>query len=222
MKSLFPTLQPINPVETPIILQNEDVTIPYIIEDKDRIVQHQNEDYLFLLPERTGTRSIYLLLSYLNLITPLPKNWIPNHNPMPDNYTGKVVVSVRHPLDRFISGYAIARFRFADITLDHMFSSIGNTNKEIFPGHKWKETSVITNLLGDRSPDYVIRLESIEQDLIKLPFINDVSALPHVNEPLSLEERLDIRNQIILNREWAEKLNTVFYSDFINFDYETI
>ncbi len=220
MTQLFNDPQPINPQrQLQIGVENN---TPYPITERDRIIQFQEQEYLFVLPGRTASRTIYQLLIDLNLVSVPTKNWIPSHAPVTDEFTGNLVVSVRHPLDRFISGYFNAMELDENLTLHGMIESIGIEGAQVFNGVYWTPNNIIYNSIGGRSADYIIHTETIEKDLLLLPFIDDVSKLEHIGKTGTTAERNAIINQIIFDRALADKINSVFEDDFVQFGYEFI
>ena len=100
---------------------------------------------------------------------------------------------------------------------------VGHYEASIFPEFKWDDTNIISNLLNGASPDYIIHTESMREDIGSLPFIQEeISILPHIKEEYTIEEQSSIRNYIINNRMWAEKVNRIFSKDFEAFGYDKI
>lgn len=219
MRSLVPTSRTVRPVS----VKPEEPIVKYRITDTDRIVSYNNENYLLLLPPRTGSRSIYKFLAMKGILDiPITDHIVSNHNAIQDDFVGKIIVSTRHPLDRVISGYFLAKLKTPDLTIDEMIAMIQDYDACIFPGIKWDDDNIITNLLRGRTPDYIIHTETLTADLLNLPFIDDVSNFPHIHEDATLPERITLKNYLISNREHAEKINRVFDIDFATFGYDKI
>ena len=222
MKQLFNTPEPRDPRtnSTPEIFTED---APYFITNTDRIVNFENQDYIFILPARTGSRSIFKLLIDTGFLKIDSDNWVPTHEKLQSDFTGKVIVSVRHPLDRFISGYMVAAKIDKNLTIESMIAAIGIEGAQIFDGgFKWTSDNIIYNAINQQTPDYIIYTETIESDLLNIPFINDISMLTQIGKTGTAEERNAIIQSIIFNRQLADKINTVFHDDFVNFGYEFI
>ena len=117
-------------------------------------------------------------------------------------------ISVRNPYDRFISifNYFIRKKPYEKI--------------ENYMKPELKVKSISEQLYGDLMPncipirlDYIIKLESIEEDFNKLPFLKQKESLP--------VENISVKKVTKLTTELEVFVENKFALDFINFNYQT-
>lgn len=143
------------------------------------IITHNNisEKYKFewIAPERTGSRTVAEVLNYYGFKRnnqPIFNSNKYNHSHLDkfnEIYSGyKVICNARNPYGRV---YSIFKNLY-DATSDK--SIVGF--RKFLTNDLTREQSLNMVLSPDpnRSYDYIVRLEHIVDDLLKLPFINDV------------------------------------------------
>lgn len=134
-----------------------------------------SEKYKFLwwAPERTGSRGTANVLSYFDFnlngkVVSDSKTYYYTHQCLYDNqYEGyKIIGNVRNPYGRILS----------------IFQNYGgepNINRESFKQYLFdkvtngKDSEIIHRPNFIKTPDYVLRLEHLEEDYSKLPFVKN-------------------------------------------------
>jgi hypothetical protein len=134
-----------------------------------------SEKYKFLwwAPERTGSRGTANVLSYFDFkldgkIVSDSTTYYYTHDCLYDKQYDeyKIICNVRNPYGRVLS----------------LFQNFGeklNTNKETFKKYLFdevahgKDSEIIHRPNFIKTPDYVLRLEHLEEDYSKLPFIKN-------------------------------------------------
>lgn len=133
-----------------------------------------SEKYKFqwIAPERTGTRKLSEILSYYDFTWNGKKvfnHGIQNYSHYfnPNNFEEyKIICSTRNPYSRILS----------------LFKNyyLGKKDKETFKNYlkydlpKGQMYKMVVNPILTKRPDYIVRLEYMDDDLLKLPFIYDV------------------------------------------------
>lgn len=146
-------------------------------EDKPINVSERYKTVLFL-PQRTGSRSARAIFEFYqftnkSIFTNKSRNFLYTHKceifPEYEDYS--IISTARNPYGRVLSLFIhfypsknpseISKERFKKFCMD-----------ELSEGGSWFE--VVTNPRMRRKPDYILRLESLKDDYIKIPFIFDV------------------------------------------------
>lgn len=236
-------------------------------------LHYNNEKYFLCLPPKTGTRSLHRMLyrrrllnipSYITLVdtnlhhNQLPPNhyslqYMPNmtHCPVLKDFTGNIVVTVRNPLNRISSLYAMAREedyvtkgQVNDINLSPIqsielflkiieqasfkFSSPTSADRDKL---HYAQFIIYYHYLRQRTPQYVIHLETQEQDILKLPFVSNLDEYKRWDgydkggdeQRLRVKQNKDqIKDYILSHQEWINKINEFFHMDFELFGYKML
>ena len=237
-------------------------------------ITHNNQKYFLCLPPKTGTRSFHRMLyrqrllnipSYITLInTNLQHNALPpnhyslqyapdiRHSSVPKDFTGNIVVTVRNPLDRISSLYAMAReedyvargqIKNIDLSPTQLIElflkimeqasfkcSLPTTNDRSKLLHH-AQFIIYYHFLMQRAPQYIIRCEAQEQDILKLPFIANLDEYNRCDgydkggeeQRFRVKENKEqIKDYILSNQEWINKINEYFHMDFELFGYRML
>ena len=130
--------------------------------------------FLLWLPERTGSRTIATILSHFDFKNnQLPiydgRNYAYTHgNYIPKELEDyKIICSARNPYGRVLSIYK---------TLHNKLEIKNQENFKNFIKNKFVSPftlGYIENPSFSKIPDYILRLENIKEDLMKLPFITE-------------------------------------------------
>lgn len=128
----------------------------------------------WIAPERTGSRKLSEILSYYGFTNNGDKvfnfgKFNYSHYYDPTKYMDyKILCSVRNPYSRVLSLFK------------NFYKTDTEKNKDSFKSFLINGLSsggmrqMVLNPVLDRNPDYIVRLENMEEDLLKLPFIFDV------------------------------------------------
>jgi len=134
-----------------------------------------SEKYKFLwwAPERTGSRGTTNVLSYFDFkldgkIVSDSTSYHYTHQCLYDNQYDnyKIIGNVRNPYGRVLSIF-------------QNFNGQFDINKETFKRYLFeqvaygKDSEIINRTNFIKTPDYVLRLEYLEEDYLKLPFVKD-------------------------------------------------
>ena len=131
--------------------------------------------FLLWIPERVGSRTIASILTHYDFKnngvqlydglnhTYTHQNYIPKQY---DDY--KIICGARNPYSRVLSIFK------------SLHGAWENKNKETFKSfvknhfESAQTRNIIKNPNFPKKPDYIIRIENLKEDFLKLPFINDV------------------------------------------------
>ena len=132
-------------------------------------------NYQWIAPERTGSRKVSEILTYYdfkcnNRAIYAVGNYNYNHNiePNEEGTDYKVICNARNPYGRVYSLFK------------NFFHPIKDKSKEGFREYlteylpKYYQMKMVAQPKWEKPFDYVIRLEHMKDDLMKLPFILDV------------------------------------------------
>jgi hypothetical protein len=135
-----------------------------------------SEKYKFqwIAPERTGSRKLSEILTYYGFTWNGEKvfnygTYKYSHRTDQNNYQDyKVICSARNPYSRVLSLFK------------NFYQKTQEKNKETFKNYlkydlpQGQMYNMVVNPILTNRPDYIIRLEHMVDDLLKLPFILDV------------------------------------------------
>lgn len=170
--------------------------------------------FVYFAPVKTGTSSIISVLDsgynikYLNheKLGKSPYSHQLFFKPEWKNYT--TFISVRNPYDRFLSIF------------NYFSRNKSHETIEDYTKPEWKVKSISEQLqegqfLNECIParlDFVVKLESIEEDFNKLPFLKKYEKIPKLN---SSEKKIEN-----LSKKIKFFVETKFKEDFIQFNYK--
>lgn len=131
---------------------------------------------IWIAPERTGSRKVAEILSYYEfktngkLVHDHVNGYSHDHQSFIDEKYNdyEVIVGLRNPYGKTYSVFK------------NFFNKEKNHNKELFKKFlleelpKGNRLQEVQNPILNRKPNYIIRLENMEEDLLKIPFIKDV------------------------------------------------
>lgn len=147
--------------------------------------------FQWIAPERTGSRKVAEILSYYGFTNNGNKvfhfgNYHHSHNYDPTlNIDLDVICSCRNPYSRVLSLYK-------NYYESHPIKSPENFKKYLVEDlPKGQMLKMIMNPKLERKPNFVLRLENLTQDLLKLPFILDVLTERQVKLMSSHEKMID-------------------------------
>lgn len=127
--------------------------------------------FVWIAPSRTGSRTMAEILSYYDFkFNGKPVFLFNEHNyshisPNPEQFQNyKIICSARNPYARLYSHFENYAVHFEE-------KSKSNFRKYV-ESKLWKENNLHYPILTEK-PDYVIRLEHLKEDLVKIPFIFD-------------------------------------------------
>ncbi len=131
--------------------------------------------FIWVAPERTGSRKVAEVLTYYGFQNNGTRvfevgNYAFNHYYTPDEkYEDyKIVCNTRNPYSRVYSLFKNFYGKSLKKDKDSLKSFLVNN---LVSGEMVK---MVMNPILSKKPDYVIRLEHMSEDLLKLPFISDV------------------------------------------------
>ena len=149
-------------------------------------------NYQWIAPERTGSRKVSEILTYYDFkCNNKPLNYFGvynyNHNiePNEEGIDYKVICNARNPYGRV---YSIFK-NFYDLIKDKSKEGFRKYLTEDLP--RGQTTKMVTQPKWDKPFDYVIRLEHMKDDLMKLPFILDVLTESQVEAMSSHGKEID-------------------------------
>lgn len=131
--------------------------------------------FIWVAPERTGSRKVAEVLTYYGFTNNGKRvfntgEYSYNHYYIPsekyDDY--KIICCTRNPYSRvysiFKNYYMPVKDKGKDSFKKYLINDIQNS----------QIIQMIVNPALDQKPDYIIRMENMTEDLLKLPFISDV------------------------------------------------
>lgn len=133
--------------------------------------------FQWIAPERTGSRKVAEILSYYGFTNNGNKifqssqrefSYFHGYEPSDRYENFKLIYNTRNPYSRvyslFKNFYGTIKEKDSSSFKKYLINHLSNGMME----------KMITNPILDERPDYVIRLENMTEDLMKLPFIFDV------------------------------------------------
>jgi len=149
-------------------------------------------NYQWIAPERTGSRKVSEILTYYDFkCNNKPLNYFGvynyNHNiePNEEGTDYKVICNARNPYGRV---YSIFK-NFYDLIKDKSKEGFRKYLTEDLP--RGQTIKMVVEPKWDKPFDYVIRLEHMKDDLMKLPFISDVLTESQVEAMSSHGKEID-------------------------------
>ena len=138
--------------------------------------------YIWWGPERTGSRTVAEVLSYFDFKRGgMPIYQAGQHDYrhtcyMPDSVKDYgLICSARNPYARTLSIFTTLFPSYTDKSVDGFKKFI----KYHLNGHELLR--MIASPIFTKIPDYIIRLEYLKEDFMKLPFLNDVLSERHID-----------------------------------------
>lgn len=167
---------------------------------------------VWIAPSRTGTRGVAEILSRYDF----KYNGEPIHSGQSDNYCHftsdlsfvrnyKIICSARNPYGRLLSHYK--NYNIEKITF-----------QEYVKNKKWLGLKLEEPILS-KKPDYLLRLEHLQEDFNKLPFISDKLTEKQLESYLKHGKELDIW-QDYYDQDMKEIVYMSFKNHFIFWNYE--
>jgi hypothetical protein len=146
----------------------------------------------WIAPERTGSRQVAEILSYYGfknngISTYYYGSYRYNHRTIPnEKYSDyKVICNARNPYGRVYSLFKNF-YRKIDDKSQHGFKDYLINHLPILPS-----PIMVTEPKSTKSYDYIIRLEYMKEDLMKLPFILDVLTESQIDIMISHGREID-------------------------------
>lgn len=131
--------------------------------------------FVWVAPERTGSRKVAEILTYYGFtnngkkVFDTEKYGFSHYcNPNENHNDYKIICNLRNPYSRVYSLFK------------NFYGLSSNKDKDSFKRYLVNDLPVgqmakmVVNPILNRNPDYIIRLENMYEDLLKLPFILDV------------------------------------------------
>lgn len=167
---------------------------------------------VWIAPSRTGSRGTAEILSRYDF----KYNNEPIHNGQLENYCHftsdlsllqnyKIICSARNPYGRLLSHYK-------------NYNSEKITFREYVMEKRWGSLNLIEPILS-KKPDYLLRLEHLNEDLRKLPFIYDQLTEKQLDLSLQHDKELNIW-QDYYDNDMKEIVYISFQNHFIFWNYE--
>ena len=206
----------------------------YKLNNEEKKFKFNGEDYIIILPPKTGSRSFQKFFLKKNILSVKRNPDVSiddvtvQHDTLDLNFSGKIIVTARDPLNRVISLYLMLRGyidkNISETSIETFFRVEHDKTVGTFKG----KSGIIDFHLWGKHPHYVINTDTQEQDILKLPFIDNLDGYERITgyetEKLQMisKQKEFVRNYIISNRNLAEKINNQYGSDFDYFGYEKI
>jgi hypothetical protein len=172
---------------------------------------------VWLAPSRTGSRSIAEILTYYDFkYNGKPVFLYNEHNythispNLQDYQNYTIICSARNPYSRLLSHFQ---------NYGHQFEIKNKINFRKYVENQMWMTNNLHHPVMDKEPDYVIRLEHLKEDLIKIPFISDKLTKKQLD--LYLKHGKDIEAwEHFYDEDIKEIIYESFKNHFIFWNYE--
>lgn len=170
----------------------------------------------WVAPERTGSRKVAEILSYLGFknnghLVYYFNSYSYLHSGPNEKYKDYILISnARNPYGRTYSVFK------------NFYPQFRDKNKENFKAFLLDNNiakTMIINPVFYKKPDYIIRLEHISEDLMKLPFIFDVLTENQINLLSSHGKPIEDWEQFY-DEETKEIVYDMVKHHFLNWGYE--
>lgn len=173
--------------------------------------------FVWVAPSRTGSRTVSEILTYYDFkFNGFPvflyNGYRYTHiSPNVEQFSDyKIICSARNPYSRVYSHFKNYGHHQPEKTKE-------NFRNYVF-GNEWVENNLLEPILKKR-PDYIIRIEHIKEDLMKIPFIFD--KLTHRQlDLLLLHDVVDETWRTYYDDEMKEKVYQSFRNHFDYWGYE--